>query len=165
MGEAIEYATVTLHSIADSAMLDGTVTGENGGFNFPAVSAGSVYLGVQFMGYQPYFSQTIQVSGPVDFGLIGLSFSSATLAEVEISGTAITSLHKLDKQVYDAGQFQNARGGTAADALRNLPSVSINSFGEISVRGATGFLVMINGKPVQSEPSGCFTTTCSQCHR
>lgn len=41
----------------------------------------------------------------------------------------------------------------AADVLKNLPSVSINSFGEIMVRGSTGFLVLINGKPIQGNAS------------
>ena len=152
-GEAIEYATVTLLSPVDSSLLDGVVTDFAGRFSFPSITSDSVYLAAQFMGYQPYFSGPVIVKGPIDLGSIELGFSTAILAEVEVSGRALTSLHKLDKQVYDAGQFQNARGGTAADALRNLPAVSINSFGEISVRGATGFLVMINGKPVQSEPS------------
>ena len=50
-----------------------------------------------------------------------MSLSGATLAEIEVSGRAITSMHKLDKQVFDAGQFQNAKGGTASDVLKNLP--------------------------------------------
>ena len=59
----------------------------------------------------------------------------------------------MDKQVYDAGQFRNAQGGNAVDIISNLPSVSINGLGEITVRGTTGFMVMINGKPIQGNPS------------
>src|SRR5690606_37165803 len=45
----------------------------------------------------------------------------------------------------------NGKGGTAIDVLRNLPSVSVNGEGQISVRGSTGFLVLINGKPVLTD--------------
>lgn len=153
-GAAIEYATITLHSSEDSTMLDGVVTDKDGGFEFKKViKSRSVYLSAQFMGYGVYYSEAFQPDGFLDLGNILLSINTTTLAEVEIAGRAITSLHKLERQVFDAGQFQNARGGTASDVLRNLPSVTINSFGEISVRGAVGFLVMINGKPVQSDPA------------
>lgn len=35
--------------------------------------------------------------------------------------------------------------------LKNLPSVSVDGQGEISVRGSTGFLVLVNGKPVLTD--------------
>ena len=151
-GEAIEYATVSINNPTDSTLIDGVVTNEMGKFEFGGIKAPTVILMVQFMGYEPYQTTLTVEAGTLDLGTINLGINSQTLTEVEVSGQAITSLHKLDKQVYDAGQFQNAQGGTASDVLRNLPSVSINSFGDISVRGATGFLVMINGKPIQSEP-------------
>ena len=151
-GEAIEYATVTLHSPIDSSLLDGLVTDEKGVFEFKKINNPSVYLSVQFMGYETYYSEVIEPKSNFDFGIVSIGISSATLAEIEVSGKAMTSMHKLDKQVYDAGQFQNAKGGTATDILKNLPSVTINSFGEIAVRGSTGFLVMINGKAIQTSP-------------
>lgn len=151
-GDPIEYATITIHAVQDSSMLEGVITGEGGTFEILVAKNQSIYLSAQFMGYESYFTKPLELEQPLDVGTIALNIKSNTLAEVEVSGRAITSLHKLDKQVFDAGQFQDAKGGTASDVLGNLPSVSINSFGEISVRGATGFLVMINGKPIQSEP-------------
>ena len=151
-GDPIEYATVSINNPVDSSFIDGAVTNEMGWFEFSGINTPTAILLVQFMGYEPYLTTISTDSETTDLGTIALGINSQTLAEVEISGKAITSLHKVDKQVYDAGQFQNAQGGTASDVLRNLPSVSVNSFGEISVRGATGFLVMINGKPIQSEP-------------
>ena len=152
-GDFIEYASVTLHAIADSNMIDGVISEASGIFKFEKIKEGSVYISAQFLGYETYTSETILVSSVTDIGDIVLSINSATLDEIEVTGRAITSSHKLDKQIYDAKQFQNAKGGSATDILSNLPSVSINSFGEISVRGATGFLVMINGKPVQTDPA------------
>ena len=37
--------------------------------------------------------------------------------------------------------------------IKNLPSVSVNGLGEISVRGSKGFTVLINGKPTQGQVS------------
>jgi len=64
-----------------------------------------------------------------------------------------TVINKIDRQVFDAKKFQNAQGGSATDVLRNLPSVSLNGLGEIQVRGTSGFVVLLNGKPVQGNPT------------
>ena len=148
----IEYATITIHQASDSSLLEGVVSDQEGRFSIKAKSAEPVFLQIQFLGYQSFRSELYTDDGNVPIGIIGLSINSATLGEVEVSGKAVTSIQQLDKQIYDASQFQNAQGGTAADVLMNLPSVSVDGFGEISVRGTTGFLVMLNGKPVQSEP-------------
>ncbi len=152
-GEAIEYASITTHNLSDSTMLTGVVSDALGQFQIKNPKGTAIYLNAQFLGYAGYTSATLQGGATINLGDISLSVNGAILSEVEVTGKAITSAHKLDKQVYDAGQFQNAKGGTATDVLSNLPAVSINSFGEISVRGATGFMVMINGKPVQSDPA------------
>ena len=150
--EAIEYASITLHNAADSTMINGVISDENGIFIFSDLPQAPFYLAAQFLGYEPYFSKVIESDQTLDVGNIFLNLKQAILQEVEVSGKAITAAYKLDKQVFDAAQFQNSKGGSASDVLSNLPSVSINSFGEITVRGATGFLVMVNGKPIQSDP-------------
>ncbi len=150
--EPIEYGTITILQAKDSALIAGTVTNEEGLFQIES-SLDSIYLQAQFLGFELYTSSIFFASDRVDFGDIPLRLNSSNLAEVEITARTITSSHRVDKQVFDAGQFQAAKGGTASDVLRNLPSISINSFGEISVRGSTGFLLMINGKPVQGDPA------------
>ena len=44
-----------------------------------------------------------------------------------------------------ADQFEAAKGGTALDVVRNMPSVTVNGQGEISLRGSGGFAVFLNG--------------------
>jgi hypothetical protein len=152
-GESIEYASVALYSTSDSTLLHGIVTDENGKFEFQNLPKDAVYLTAQFLGYQTYNSKSFQPIGNLELGDIHLGFNENVLKEIEVTGKEITSLHKLDKQVFDAKQFQQSQGGNASDVLSNLPSVSMNSFGDISVRGSTGFQVMINGKPVQIDPA------------
>ncbi|TAD91334.1 MAG: TonB-dependent receptor [Bacteroidetes bacterium] len=77
--------------------------------------------------------------------------TSANLSTVTVTGKQATIANKLDKQTYKANQFETVKGGSATDVLRNLPSVSVNGAGEISVRGSTGFLVLIDGKPVLTD--------------
>src|SRR5690606_18973631 len=75
------------------------------------------------------------------------------LEGVEIQGLASTVSRKIDRQTYRAGDFETAQGGTAVDVLNKLPSVSVDPDGTVSVRGATDFMVYLNGKPTQMEAS------------
>ena len=62
-----------------------------------------------------------------------------------------TIQNKIDRQVYSASEFSIAKGGTGMDIIRNLPSITINSLGEINFRGSSGLVVLVNNKPVQSD--------------
>jgi outer membrane receptor protein involved in Fe transport len=87
----------------------------------------------------------------IDLGSIPISPASESLSQVNIVGTKVNASNKIDKQSYRADQFESAKGGTAIDVLKNLPSVAVNGEGQISVRGSTGFLVLVNGKPVLAD--------------
>ncbi|MCB0628256.1 MAG: TonB-dependent receptor [Saprospiraceae bacterium] len=152
-GVAIEYASITVFLERDSSLHSGVVSDEAGNFSLEKIPVENIYIIAQFLGYEPYQSEVFVPERQTDLGVLTLSVSASILQEVEVKGREITSLHQLDKQVFDAGQFRNAQGGTATDVLRNLPSISVNALGEISVRGTTGFIVMINGKPVQTDPA------------
>src|SRR5690606_2794469 len=67
------------------------------------------------------------------------------------SGDKMLMRHQVDRQVYSSGDFQTSTGGTAIDLLKNLPSMSLNAEGELSVRGTSGFVILLNGKPVQAD--------------
>lgn len=148
----IEYASVSLLSAADSTLLSGVVSDESGRFTLEATQGKEAFISVQFMGYESYQSAIFTLLKNEDLGKIGLGVDAKILSQVEVTGREITSLYTLDKQVYDASQFQNTQGGTASDVLNNLPSISVNALGEISVRGTIGFIILLNGKAVQTDP-------------
>ncbi len=68
-----------------------------------------------------------------------------------MQGERNTSIQKIDKQIYKADQFEAAKEGTAIDVIRNMPSITVNGEGDIRLRGSTGFLILLNGKPVQTD--------------
>ncbi|RYF77039.1 MAG: TonB-dependent receptor [Cytophagaceae bacterium] len=69
---------------------------------------------------------------------------------VRVTGQRAELTVKADRQTYQAAQFRAATGGTAVDVLRNLPGVSVNAEGDVTLRGSNGFLILLNGKPVQA---------------
>lgn len=79
--------------------------------------------------------------------------SKKPLDSVSVKGFKKINANKFNKQSFSASQFEAAKGGTAIDLVKNLPSVSINNTGTITLRGSTGIQILMNGKPVQMDAS------------
>jgi ferric enterobactin receptor len=151
--QPVGYASVALLRAGDSAIVAGSLTKAGGSFEFSKLTPGSYLLKVAFVGYNNKFTQSFNLTGKgqVNAGIILISPGKKLLSEVRVTGQRADALNKIDKQTYRADQFESARGGTAIDVLKNLPSVAVNGEGDISVRGSTGFLVLVNGKPVLTD--------------
>jgi len=149
----VEFASVSVLKKNNSTIVGGTLTQNNGIFTIALADTGSYVLKVFSIGYETALIDFLISNKYQQLNLdsIRINISSKILGEVIVTGKQNTVANKLDKQTYKANQFEAAKGGTATDVLKNLPSVSVNGSGEISVRGSTSFLVLINGKPVLSD--------------
>ncbi|MGV3764144.1 TonB-dependent receptor domain-containing protein [Parapedobacter sp.] len=152
-GNPIPYVSVSLYPSGDSAATDGLLSDEGGHFRFANVKEGRYLVRLTFLGYETLSLKEVSVTGnqPTDLGIIRLVGASQFIDEVNVSGQQSQIVNKIDKQVFDADQFEASKGGTAIDVLRNMPSVSVDGQGQISMRGAPGFLLLINGKPVVAD--------------
>ncbi len=155
-GSPIEYATAVVYNEQDSTVVTGVVTDTDGHFSLNNLKKGNYYLEASFIGFQKETISPIQIQHrdtAMDLGSIALSIYQNQLNEVIVSAERATVIHKIDRQVYDTKKFQNSQGGNAVDIVKNIPSVSIDVQGEISVRGSKGFAVLMNGKPTQGDAS------------
>lgn len=66
---------------------------------------------------------------------------------VTVNGQKQRVAYRLDRRLVDASATLTAQGGTALDVLKQLPSVQVDAEGQLSLRGSTGFLVYVDGKP------------------
>lgn len=148
--QPIEYASAAVFRATDSSLVAGAVSKANGTFELNNLPAGRYRLKIAFIGYQNFLKTDIQLNNGQrpDVGDIVLQAASRTLNEVSVKSQQANTINKIDKQVYRAGQFETAKGGSAIDVIKNLPSVSVNGEGNISMRGSESFMVLINGKPV-----------------
>ncbi|HRH51272.1 MAG TPA: TonB-dependent receptor [Panacibacter sp.] len=151
--QSLEDASIALYKVADSVLAAGTVTKSGGIFEIRKVKPGSYYLVVRFVGYKNKIISNIDLSNEQkkDLGTILLYPFRDFINSVTVSAQSANALNKIDKQVYKANQFQSAKGGTAIDVLKNMPSIAVNGEGNITLRGSSGFLVLLNGKPVQAD--------------
>ena len=146
----VEYASVSVYQSADSKLLNGTLTDSTGNFVINELKSGSYFIKITAIGFKDKFIRDIQIQHEkiADLGKIAFQETPHSVDEVVVTGQKKETATRIDKQVYKASQFESVRGGTAIDVLKNMPSISVNGEGEIRFRGSTGFLVLINGKPV-----------------
>lgn len=152
----LEYATAALYSRLNKELITGVITDAEGKFTIKNVKKGNYYLEASFIGYDTKTVNTIEVSNrntSLSLGTIGLIIGKNQLDEVLVKGERTTVINKIDRQIFNAKAFQNTQGGSATDVIKNLPSVSVNGLGEISVRGSNGFVILLDGKPVQGNAS------------
>jgi len=149
----IDYASVSLLSSIDSSVLTGTLSKKNGVFFIQNISPGKYKLKLYFVGYETRLLENIVVQNnqQIQLDTIKLKRTAQSLEEVLVLGKKSNSYNKIDKQQYKANQFQTSKGGSAIDVVKNLPSVTVNGQGDISVRGSNGFMVLVNGKPVLTD--------------
>lgn len=157
----MEYATVALFDQESQQLVTGGITDRDGNFTLEGTKKGVYYLEASFIGYRTSTIRNIEVSNrnlDMDLGTMALTIGENQLDEVVVQADRAAVITKIDRQIFDATNFQNSQGGSATDVIRNIPSVTVDGLGEIKVRGSSGFVVLLNGSPVQ----GSATTLLSQ---
>ena len=147
----IEYATIVIKK--GTEVLDGTISKKDGSFEISINPKSNYIIDISFLGYetQSIDSFEIEKGNMIALGEILLQPTQTQLEEVVLNSNISSMQSKIDRQVYAASKFSIAKGGNASDLIRNIPSISINAIGEISVRGSSGFVVLLNDKPIQSD--------------
>ncbi|MDX5583979.1 MAG: carboxypeptidase-like regulatory domain-containing protein, partial [Aureibaculum sp.] len=143
--EPLEYATVVLTSLK-SKKVTGGMTDSKGDFNFE-VNVGMYDISIEFISFKNHKIQNKNINENINFGTIALIVDSEALDEIEIIAEKSTVEIHLDKKIYNVGKDMTVKGGTASDVLDNIPSVTVDVDGVVSLRGNENVRILINGKP------------------
>ncbi len=145
--EPLEYATITLFKADDSTFVAGIITDTRGVFTMQAGS-GKYFMTIQFMGYKTKrLNVTVGSDGAdVDLGKIYIDPDTELLEEVEIVAEKSTMTMALDKRVFNVGKDLATTAGNAIDVLENIPSVTVDVEGNVSLRGDDGVTILVDGK-------------------
>lgn len=145
----MEYVNVALYSAIDSTMLTGTITNADGIFKMEKIPAGNYYLKITFIGFENTSSETFEIIGKggiKNLGDIKLKETAATLGEVAIVGEKSKVEYQIDKRVINVDKELAGKGGTAVNVLENTPSIQVDPQGNVTLRGRSDYIVLINGK-------------------
>ena len=147
--QALEFATISVHSVSDSTLIGGGVTDLEGKFSVESPSP-KVYLALDFIGYKTTTITDIPSANEskiIDMGIISLSAGGVNLDDIEITAERSETTFALDKKIFTIGKDLANRGGTAQEILDNVPSVTVDVEGNVSLRGSENVRILIDGKP------------------
>lgn len=142
----LEYATVTLKNTKNPKQIFGGITDNKGNFSVDA-AAGEFDIIVEFISFKPTEIKAKQISASTNLGTISLEEDATQLNEVVVRAEKTTVEIKLDKKVYNVGNDLMVKGGTVSDVLDNIPSVSVDIEGNVSLRGNENVRILIDGRP------------------
>ena len=146
-GHPMEYATVRACILPDSTFVSGCITEPSGQFTME-LEKGRYVLEFQYMGFVTSY-RNITLDGtknPYDVGKVNLSPDSRMLNEVDVVAERSTYEMTLDKHVFNVGKDVGNTAGNAIEVLENIPAVSVDVEGNVSLRGDDGVRILIDGK-------------------
>lgn len=156
-GIVLRDATVKIIRKADSSVVASTSTNKSGAFELK-VPFGKYRLVISFIGYRD-FTKRIEVTQEkpeLRLDSIMLEPGTESTAEIEVEEEALVMENQIDKKVYNVEKSIVSESGSVVDALKNLPSVTVDSDGKVYLRGSSNVNILINGMPsatLGSDPS------------
>jgi outer membrane receptor for ferrienterochelin and colicins len=142
----LEYATITLKNTKNPKALAGGITNGKGEFDVD-VFPGVYDIVIEFISFKSIEIKQKEILEKTSLGTIGLEEDASQLNEVVVRAEKSSVEIKLDKKVYNVGQDMMVKGGTVSDVLDNVPSVSVDTEGNVSLRGSDNIRILIDGRP------------------
>ncbi len=146
---AIEFATISIFRMPKDTLFGGVVTNADGSFELEKLRPGKYKLSIAFMGYKTLTIDTLLLRRMEerDLGKILLNSNEKVLNEVTIEAQQDMVKNTIDKKVFNAEKLSIANGGSANDVLAQVPTVSVDIDGNISLRGSGNVTILIDGRP------------------
>ncbi|SDZ38419.1 MULTISPECIES: TonB-dependent receptor domain-containing protein [Rhodonellum] len=147
--EPVAYAAVALLDAESKQSIAGAVADLNGAFFITGFKNGEFVLQTSFLGFKTSISQVIKVTAGntnITIGDLVLVEDAVDLQEVTVQGQRSLIEERVDRTIYNAENDKTTMGGDASDVLRRVPMLSVDLDGNVSMRGSTNILVLIDGK-------------------
>uniref|UniRef100_A0A7V0Z4P3 TonB-dependent receptor n=1 Tax=candidate division WOR-3 bacterium TaxID=2052148 RepID=A0A7V0Z4P3_UNCW3 len=135
--------------------LTGAATNETGRFFITGINPGEYIIEFSFVGFETK-TDTIHITpdNPIlNLGVIKLEQKPITIEGVEVTAEKPPIEFKIDKKVINVKEHYASQSGSAVDVLENVPAITVDIQGNVSLRGSTNFRVLIDNRPSILEPS------------
>lgn len=142
---AIEYATVSFKNTTTKELF-GAMTDATGTFTFE-ITPGEYSGEIELMSYKKTIIAAKKYTENAFLGTFTLEADISQLQDVVVIAEKSTVEIKLDKRVYNVGKDMMVKGGTVSDVLDNVPSVTVDTEGNVALRGNENVKILIDGKP------------------
>jgi outer membrane receptor protein involved in Fe transport len=146
----VEFASVALFRTSDSSAVAGVISDEKGYFSITGIPDGTFYMLIQSLGFTTLRRENIIISPDapqIQLGNIMLNETARQLAEVNVTGQKGLVEYSLDRKIINVDRLPATLGGSALDIMQNVPSVTVDMDGNLSLRGSENVIILVDGKP------------------
>ena len=148
--EPIESAAVSLYNPKDSSIVIGNETNNKGEFILEDVPFGRYYLEINMIGYNTAVVKGLILNpnnNEIYLETIKLKVGITETEEILVEGEKSLIEFHPDKKVFNVSQELVTQTGSATDVLSNIPSVTVDQDGNVSLRGSENVRILVDGKP------------------
>ncbi len=146
----LENATVELLKSKDSSLVKVALTDKKGIAEFENIPFGNYLARATMVNYSALYSSSFELSGnnpTISLSQISLTQSAKQLGNVTVT-TKKPFIQKLsDRIIVNVENSIVNAGSSAMDVLERSPGVNVSQDDVISLRGRSGVIIMIDGKP------------------
>jgi len=145
-GQPVAYANIALRDVTDSTLIGGTISDEQGLFNFMHRVPGTYLLTASFIGYESGDTTLRQLPGEVSNVVsIILRREQFVLDEVVIRRNRQKAKQQVDRTIYYVNSKMRSSSQTGIDLMGQVPGVRVDLLNTISLNGSTQIIILVNG--------------------
>ncbi|MDX1760601.1 MAG: TonB-dependent receptor [Christiangramia sp.] len=146
--DPVPGAIITLIRASDQVMVKAEFSDDNGDFFFKDIEPQELQIIIEHPDFSFFQGTPFELSENLNMGPIPMNPRSSELDEVEIVVTKSFIEQRFDKTIINVDKSISNAGNTALEVLEKAPGLVIDQNDNISMRGRSGVIVMINGKQV-----------------
>jgi len=146
----IPFSKVFLLNSKDSVLVTGGLTDKEGTFIITPIDFGDYIVKITAFGFKTLYIPNLTLNkknNTINAGDLELYEDIELLNTVEVTAEESEMQTAIDKKIFNVEKQITATGGTALDALQNVPSISVDMDGNISLRGSANVTILIDGRP------------------
>jgi iron complex outermembrane receptor protein len=146
----IDAASVSLLKAKDSSLVKIAVTDKDGNFVLENLKEGSYLVLATSVGHSKTYSNVFSITAEqpvVMVPVLQLIPQDKSLAAVTVSSKKPFIERKADRTVLNVESSISSTGSTALEVLEKAPGVTVDKDGNISLKGKSGVMIMVDNKP------------------
>jgi outer membrane receptor protein involved in Fe transport len=147
-GKPLPFASIAIKKTGSSSTpLGGGIADTSGYFSFDMPKGSPLLLQISAVGYTSLIDTLFDDWKTFNGRTYSLTASAKSISEYNLTEDRPEMELGVDRKIFNVQKNSIAAGGSALDALRQVPLAQVDVDGAITVRGSGSLLVYINGKP------------------